>query len=400
LTDTLDVLLHKQHYAKIKPADWRATHKPFHWFAEFYEIIHKHGGFDVIIGNPPYVELNTIKGYKLTGYTCMDCGNLYALVLERCSKIGKRNERQGYIVPVSSISTDRYESIQKLLIKRTLHVSSYDDRPSRLFDGLEHIRLTIHIIGPSIDTPNLYSTRYHKWLSEERVTLLSGIKLLQTLPTIVEKTFPKISAATENVIMDKLSQQKQRLFTYYARSQNRSIFYSRKVGYFLQALNFEPYVLDGKGKQRPPSEFKELTFSSIDYANRALCCINSNLFYWFVTVFSDCRHVNKREVDSFPVDLDSLGKNDNSLKYKALSERMMINLQENSVNRTMSFQHDTLTVQCIYPKLSKPIIDEIDKLLAEHYGFTHEELDFIINYDIKYRMGLGKAGTEEDEAEQ
>ena len=30
---------------------------------------------------------------------------------------------------------------------------------------------------------------------------------------------------------------------------------------------------------------------------------------------------------------------------------------------------------------------EIDKVLAKHYGFTDEELDFIINYDIKYRMG-------------
>ena len=39
------------------------------------------------------------------------------------------------------------------------------------------------------------------------------------------------------------------------------------------------------------------------------------------------------------------------------------------------------------PSLSKPIIDEIDELLAKHYGFTEEELDFIINYDIKYRMG-------------
>ena len=36
-----------------------------------------------------------------------------------------------------------------------------------------------------------------------------------------------------------------------------------------------------------------------------------------------------------------------------------------------------------------------DKVLAQHYGFTDEELDFIpsaslrtgINYDIKYRMG-------------
>ena len=36
---------------------------------------------------------------------------------------------------------------------------------------------------------------------------------------------------------------------------------------------------------------------------------------------------------------------------------------------------------------AKPIIDEIDRVLAAHYGFTDEELDFIINYDIKYRMG-------------
>ena len=35
----------------------------------------------------------------------------------------------------------------------------------------------------------------------------------------------------------------------------------------------------------------------------------------------------------------------------------------------------------------KPIIDGIDRVLAQHYGFTDEELDFIINYDIKYRMG-------------
>jgi hypothetical protein len=40
-----------------------------------------------------------------------------------------------------------------------------------------------------------------------------------------------------------------------------------------------------------------------------------------------------------------------------------------------------------YPVKSKKIIDEIDKVLAKHYGFTEEELDFIINYDIKYRMG-------------
>jgi hypothetical protein len=41
----------------------------------------------------------------------------------------------------------------------------------------------------------------------------------------------------------------------------------------------------------------------------------------------------------------------------------------------------------------KMLVDETDRVLARHYGFTDEELDFIINYDIKYRMG----GLDEEE---
>jgi hypothetical protein len=51
-----------------------------------------------------------------------------------------------------------------------------------------------------------------------------------------------------------------------------------------------------------------------------------------------------------------------------------------------------IVYQEFYPRLSKPIIDQIDAVLASHYGFTEEELDYIINYDIKYRMG----GAEEE----
>lgn len=38
-------------------------------------------------------------------------------------------------------------------------------------------------------------------------------------------------------------------------------------------------------------------------------------------------------------------------------------------------------------KKNKSILDKIDNVLVQHYGFTDKELDFIINYDIKYRMG-------------
>ena len=65
----------------------------------------------------------------------------------------------------------------------------------------------------------------------------------------------------------------------------------------------------------------------------------------------------------------------------------MGDVQSKSATKSIQFKHDTLTLQCIFPKQSKAIIDEIDRVLARHYGFTDEELDFIVNYDVKYRMG-------------
>jgi hypothetical protein len=61
----------------------------------------------------------------------------------------------------------------------------------------------------------------------------------------------------------------------------------------------------------------------------------------------------------------------------------------------MNFKkYGLLKTQVFNPRLSKIYVDEIDKILAQHYGFTEEELDFIINYDIKYRMGGELEGEE------
>ncbi len=43
----------------------------------------------------------------------------------------------------------------------------------------------------------------------------------------------------------------------------------------------------------------------------------------------------------------------------------------------------------------KLILGEIDRVLALHYAFTAEELDFIINYEIKYRLGRESEGDQE-----
>jgi hypothetical protein len=147
-----------------------------------------------------------------------------------------------------------------------------------------------------------------------------------------------------------------------------------------------------------PSEFKVVFTNSAVEATALASAFNSNLFYWYLTVFSDCRHVNKREIDAFPVGWINSGDSMAGVeKIATIGAALMEDLWNNSEDRQMTFKHDTLTVQCIISKKSKPILDEIDKVLAEHYGFTDEELETIINYDIKYRMGkdLQEDGSEE-----
>ena len=96
---------------------WLTSHKPFHWFTEFYAIL-KDSGFDVIIGNPPYLELRevdytlaaNIDSYptKAIHAMCIDC-SLRLLNQEGCISL---------IVPIALISTQRMKIIQALLEKK------------------------------------------------------------------------------------------------------------------------------------------------------------------------------------------------------------------------------------------------------------------------------------------
>ena len=80
-----------------------------------------------------------------------------------------------------------------------------------------------------------------------------------------------------------------------------------------------------------------------------------------------------------------------------LNQQLMEHMAANAERKTIrtSDGHEIM-YDNFYGAKSKPIIDEIDRVLAKHYGFTDEELDFIINYDSKYRMGRDSANEEEE----
>ena len=75
-------------------------------------------------------------------------------------------------------------------------------------------------------------------------------------------------------------------------------------------------------------------------------------------------------------------KPSNFTKLNELCENLM---QDFLANAKHTRRKNTKCIN-IYPRKSKAIIDEIDKVLGNHYGFSDDEIEYIINYDIKYRM--------------
>jgi hypothetical protein len=125
-----------------------------------------------------------------------------------------------------------------------------------------------------------------------------------------------------------------------------------------------------------------------------VAALSSDLFWWWYTITSNLRDLNPADIQGFPIPKAALYDAD----LKRLGEQYLESMQANSTMLVrMQKQTGKTETQSFKVRLSKHIIDEIDRVLARHYGFTDEELDFIINYDIKYRMGDDLAGDEGEE---
>ena len=164
-------------------------------------------------------------------------------------------------------------------------------------------------------------------------------------------------------------------------STQYAVYFTRKLSHFVQILDFIPTIYDANGNLREPSELKKTYFTSELIRDAALGILNSSMFYWLVTVFSDCRNLNQREVQMIRFDVADTPR----------LERLAVaagKLMEDVRSKSELKKQGALTIQQTFPRRSKPLIDEIDRILGEHYGLTDEEYDFIINHDIKYRMGL------------
>lgn len=373
--------------------DWLASHQPFHWLAEFYQIIEGNHGFDVIIGNPPYVEYNkkdskTKKSvsdiYRICDYNTLSCGNLYAYVIERCLQIGNYTSKIGVIIPSSSVCTPRMSPLSNILQSSgILWTTLWDERPATLFDGV-CIQLSIQILSKDAEA-NLYTSTMYHWTSDTRPAIFKILSYTDySQENVIAEVAPKISSKKERTLAERIFLDSQPLSVVaIGRTNMRKIYYKNAGGrYWRLVKSFPTYYKSDRGSTTSTEKTMEV---SLERLPMIVSLLSSSLFYWYWRVSSNCRHLTNRELYIFPVP-NSLIENhcDIDVYHKRFEDNLILNKERIT---THSESKGNITQDFYYVRYSKSIINEIDSVLAKYYGFTDEELDFIINYDIKYRMG-------------
>lgn len=387
---SLNELLNRRLYgtAQIEYTDWLESHQPFHWLAEFYQIIKGNGGFDVIIGNPPYVGYTRknkvtkkaiIDIYQVHGYVTLPTSNLYAFTIERSRNLMHNSSKIGMIIPISAFANNSMKELSCLFKNEfgRLYISTYHQRPAQLFDGVLQ-RLSIFLTDKNKSNRCVFTTGIYRWYTENRNTLFQTINYIET-PQEHQSHFVKLGTDLEVGIFSKYIQNAP--ISHYvgvtANPENSLYYRTAGGGYWVTFLNSEFDSISVSNKHtviKDGIKAKEIS-----------AALNSNLFWWYYSINYDL--FNFKDYMIFGFQFSCYVDNPKS-ELIQLSDEMEKHLRDNAIFYTINSITQGANETVTYQKFkSKHIMDQIDMMLGKHYGFTEEELDFIINYDIKYRMG-------------
>lgn len=116
--------------------------KPFHWATNFKEI-HFSGGFDIIIGNPPYGAKLTEKEHQIISemYSCTTSKNTAEYFLERSYHLLKDNGFMGFVVPKQIAFTSKWRDIREYLLENSKVKNLFD--VGLAFEGVDYEGLVV-----------------------------------------------------------------------------------------------------------------------------------------------------------------------------------------------------------------------------------------------------------------
>ena len=361
---------------------WLSSHRPFHWFIEFYGILKK-GGFDVIIGNPPYLEFKQVDYIPAANWASYQTRAIHAMCIDCSLRLLNQAGCISMIVPMALISTQRMKIIQNLLKKnRDVWYSNYSWRPGKLFDTVNRA-LTI-LVATDVKQHKIFSTNYQKWTSDNRDLLMPRVQYVEIPRHRVAAWAPKLGAEIESTLLNKCLEIRTVLRLFMRESRHR-IYHRTTGGLYWKVFTDFPPAFTVNGRAAHSTRETSFGVDAPEIVKPVIAILSSNLFWWWYTISTTCRDLNPYDIQNFPISEGVLYTSE----LVTLGDMYLEDIQRHSTMMVRRQQQTGRTeTQSFKIQKSKPIIDQIDRVLAQHYGFTDEELDFIINYDIKYRMGL------------
>lgn len=319
--------------------------------------------YDIVIGNPPYVEDSKSLSVPIVKY-----GNIYANVLDNAAFHLNNGGVMGFVIPLSYVSTPRMKKIREKLCSHIAeqYILSYSDRPDCLFTSV-HQKLCV-IFGRNIDKEQtIYTSNYRYWYKEEREELFHSTEVVKN-KFVGSDFIPKLGTQTDSNVYKKIQTYKTELIKLLENSGN-SVFLNMRAAFWIKAFL----------SQHTGAEYKEFKCENQDYANFCMCLLNSSLFWWYWICVSDCWHITRKELIGFKVP-DVVDFN--------VTNRL-VNLLEQKLEDTKVFVGTKQTEYEYKHKECVDIIHEIDDFINALYGLTDEESIYIKNFSYRYRIGGG-----------
>jgi Eco57I restriction-modification methylase len=377
--NALEELCTQEHLIEKDATNQELPHH-FCWPAAF-QPIREHGGFNVIIGNPPYVEYSETKfSYSLKHFITHPCANLYTCVVERSYHLLSPQGRHGMILPLAAFSTKNMQGF--LSAFRTWFpvswLSFYHFRPAMLFSGskVASIPTTIYLTKVTGEEQR-FSTSLLKWTQAQRPQMFESLlyhRVTAPRDPLNLHYYPKFGHTCENDILQKLLSH-QTVKRYVSRHPNLNTMFYRSAGglYWKIFVNFPwPYHTTSNKHCSFHEEFDRDVFVAL---------FNSSLFWWYYTVTFDTFNLKDYMLFGFRF---TYPEQPEIVQQLCMYSQQLMDDFRHYAKHLKRGQTGSYT---IYARKSKSIIDAIDQVLAQHYHFSDDELDFILHYDCKYRMG-------------
>ena len=289
---------------------WQRSHQPFHWLVEFYGIMAR-GGFDVVIGNPPYIASAKVRQtYDAKNLECGRCPDVYAWVLERSQMLLRSGGRTGMIVPLSLGFSAQFAQCRQMLLAGYSHnwFASFGRIPSALFSFDVRVRNTIQLALKSTEPPAAYTSRLHRWFDAARPALFEGLAYAEFQPHLWKGRVPKIGSSALLDGMERLlGNTGTTADAAISKTATEHVLHFKQTAYnWLNFCRVLPPCFDASGGQTPHTEFGGLYYETASAARLAMALANGKLMFCYWAAVGDDFHVARWNFADFPVDLDAL----------------------------------------------------------------------------------------------